>query len=125
VAAPPAFRVQQVSRISSARNPTRREPDEVVALGRLRQACVREVKDSSCSTSRPFRWHRDSGSVMRFSSTQHHDSTKKSETFSTAADNQTSVEVKCPGRAAHGHDNAAGKFGWRASCPATRRTQIE
>ncbi len=107
-------------------------PDEVVALGAAVQAGVLsgEVKDMLLLDVTPLSLGIETlGGVMTTLIARNTTiPTKKSETFSTAADNQTSVEVKVyqGERPMAGDNRLLGKFGLEGIPPASRGVpQIE
>jgi molecular chaperone DnaK len=107
-------------------------PDEVVALGAAVQAGVLsgEVKDMLLLDVTPLSLGIETlGGVMTTLIPRNTTiPTKKSETFSTAADNQSSVEVKCyqGERPMAGDNRLLGKFGLDGIPPAPRGVpQIE
>jgi len=126
-------RVQQVVKDFFGKEPHKGvNPDEVVALGAAVQAGVLsgEVKDMLLLDVTPLSLGIETlGIVMTVLIPRNTTiPTKKSETFSTAADNQTSVEVKVfQGERPMANDNRLlGKFGLEGILPAPRGVpQIE
>jgi len=126
-------RVQQVVKDFFGKEPHRGvNPDEVVALGAAVQGGVLsgEVKDMLLLDVTPLSLGIETlGSVMTVLIPRNTTiPTKKTETFSTAADNQTSVEVKVfQGERPMANDNRLlGKFGLEGILPAPRGVpQIE
>jgi molecular chaperone DnaK len=100
-------------------------PDEVVALGaRFRPVCsAARRRTSFFSTLHRSRWHRNARRRDDADDlAQHDDPDRKSEIFSTASDNQTSVEVHVlqGERPMAGDNKTLGKFHLVGIPPAPR-----
>src|SRR5664279_2557011 len=120
-------KVQEVVKAFFGKEPHKGvNPDEVVALGAAVQAGVLsgEVKDMLLLDVTPLSLGIETlGSVMTTLIPRNTTiPTKKSETFSTAADNQSSVEVKCyqGERPMAGDNRLLGKFGLEGILPSAR-----